>query len=306
MSSIVYSVVVPVFRGVSTLDELTKRLLSFFASRGAPCEIIFVYDCGSPEAWSEVTRLKAEYPEIIEAIQLTRNFGQHNAIICGFSHCRGAFVVTMDEDLQHEPEDIRLLIEKQRESDFDVVYGNPIMRKHSLFRNATSLLTKKLLKMGIPDLHEDYSAFRLIKWEIAIEATQMNSSYTFLDGYLTWITNRFGSVDIQHHESRAGESSYSLKKLLRHSVNIFFTFSLLPQRLITYSSISLFILSSLYTTVVVARKLIFNDLIPGFATFIIVGGFGLGLILFYLAFVAEYLYQINMKTTKRPNFLERK
>jgi undecaprenyl-phosphate 4-deoxy-4-formamido-L-arabinose transferase len=211
----------------------------------------------------------------------------------------------MDEDLQHHPEDISLLIDKQKEEDYDVIYGNPVGRKHSFLRNISSIIMKKLLKIGIPDLHKDYSAFRLIKADVAIQTAKMSSSYTFLDGYLTWITSHFGSVNTEHHESGAGKSSYSLKKLIRHSLNIFFTFSLLPPRLISYSSIAIFIISTIFSVYIFLRKLIYNDFIPGYATFIIAGGFGLGLILFYIGIIAEYLYQINMKTTRRPNFLER-
>ena len=300
-----YSVVIPVYRGSSTIEELYNKIQSFFNDKNKSFEVIYVFDCGPDNSWQVIKQLKSKWPQTIKGVHLSRNFGQHNAIICGFKYCIGKYIITMDEDLQHDPTDIALLIEKQEEKDYDVVYGNYTERKHNFFRNTTSFIMKKLLELGIPDLHKDYSAFRLLKADIARTTITMNSSYTFLDGYLTWVTKNVSATNVKHLESQAGKSSYTFKKLLNHSVNIFITFSTIPTRIITYSSVLVFLLSTVYTIYILFRKIFFNDFVPGFATYMIIGGFGLGMIIFCLGIIAEYLQRINMKTTHRPPFLEK-
>jgi glycosyltransferase involved in cell wall biosynthesis len=297
-----YSVVVPVYRGEKTLQALTESLIAFFNQIKQSFEIVFVYDCGPDGSWPTICKLCSLHRQV-KGIRLSRNFGQHNATICGFQAARGEFIVTMDEDLQQRPEDIIFLIERQKEGDFDVVYGNYKTRKHSFFRNLTSRVLKKMLRIGIPELHPDYTSFRLIRGTLAKCTLEMNNSYTFLDGYLSWITNRFASVFVDHREREYGVSSYSTRMLIAHSVNIFVTFSKLPIRLLEYTSFLITILSFLYALYVLLRKIIYNDFISGFTTFAIMGGFGIGLILFGIGIIGEYIQRINTKTTRKPNFI---
>ncbi len=302
-----FSVVIPVYRGEDTLRPLTAQIVEFFdhANLG-DYEIIFVNDAGPDNSWAVIEALRVQYGAArVHAVRLARNFGQHNALICGFSHARGRFIVTMDEDLQHRPQDIGRLVERQREADYDVVYGRYETLQHTGFRNVTSTILKRLLRVSIPELHPDYSAFRLLKASVARQCLTMRNSYTFLDGYLTWLTNHVTSVGVAHQERAAGESSYTVRKLVEHSVNIFVTFSDLPVRLLTSISIIIFLLSSLYSAYILVRKLVFNDLVPGFATLILAIGFGVGLLLLGMGILGEYIHRINLKTTRRPNFVER-
>ena len=132
----------------------------------------------------------------------------------------------------------------------------------------------------------------------------MRNSYTFLDGYLTWVTNSVGSVQLTHQPRPAGRSSYTLGRLVRHSVNIFVTFSDVPVRLLSYASLLVFALTSIYSGYILLRKLFFNDLLPGFASLIIAIGFGVGLLLLGMGILGEYIHRINLKTTRRPDFIE--
>lgn len=300
-----YSVIVPVYRGEKSINELFLKVKTFFESINKSFEMIFVYDCGPDNSWQVIQNMQKRYPAHIKAIHLTRNFGQHNALICGFKYCKGVYIVTMDEDLQHSPDDINALISQQQEKDYDVVYGITNEPKHSFFRNITSNTLKLLLRSGIPGLHNNYSAFRIIKSEVARQTISMNNAYTFLDGYLTWVTNSVSSVKVSHFESKAGRSSYTIGKLIRHSINIFITFSSLPTRIVTLSSFLFFFISVFYTGYIIFRKLFYNDLIPGFATIAIISGFGFGIVLFCLGIIAEYLQRINMRTTNRPPYLEK-
>ncbi|MFC6998585.1 glycosyltransferase family 2 protein [Rufibacter roseus] len=298
-----YSVVIPVYRGEFTIAPLAEKLVSFFEASHLSFEIIFVYDQGPDNSWHVLQQLTTTYSAYIKAIKLSRNFGQHNATICGFERAEGEFIITMDEDLQHQPNDIALLIEEQKKDDYDVVYGKYNELKHSSFRNLTSVALKKMLEVSIPDLHPDYTAFRLIKRNVALATIRMNNSYTFLDGYISWVTTHTSSVTVQHEERIAGKSSYTLQKLINHAINIFVTFSVLPIRLVTFSSFIVFTVSVLYSIYLLVRQLVYNDLISGYASMMISIGLGTGLILWSLGIVGEYLHRVNLKTTQKPNFV---
>jgi len=300
-----YSVVVPVFQGEGTLRPLVARLHAFFAAANFTHEIILVHDGGPDNSWTVIQELHQQMGTHVKGVQLSRNFGQHNALICGFGHATGRFIITLDEDLQHRPEDIALLIAKQQADDLDVVYGKAATLKHAPFRNVTSRVIKRLLRIGIPELHPDYSAFRLIKRDIARYCLEMRNSYTFLDGYLSWITDRVGSVEITHQERTVGKSSYTLEKLINHSINIFVTFSDLPVRILSITSILVFLVTLGYSTYVLIRKLVYNDFLSGFPSLIIAIGFGVGLIMLGMGILGEYIHRISLKTTRRPNFVER-
>ncbi|QNH61464.1 glycosyltransferase family 2 protein [Hymenobacter sediminicola] len=300
-----YSVVVPVYQGQATLGPLAQQLRQFFEAQGHSYEVIFVHDHGPDDSWRVIRELRQELgPDVVRAVRLARNFGQHNALLCGFRHARGRFFITLDEDLQHAPADIALLIQRQQDADFDVVYGCYEARRHSGPRNLASWLMRKLLRSSIPDLHPDYSPFRLLKANVARHCLEMRNSYTFLDGYLTWVTAHVGSVPVSHGPRAAGQSAYTARKLLRHSLNIFITFSDAPVRMLSYASVVVFMLTTLYSGYILVRKLVYNDLLPGFASLIIAIGFGVGLLLLGMGILGEYIHRINLKTTRRPNFVE--
>ena len=130
----------------------------------------------------------------------------------------------------------------------------------------------------------------------------MQHSYTFVDGYLSWVTNSNSHVIVNHREREEGGSSYSLRKLIEHSINIFVTFSNYPIRLLSKFSILLFLISFLYAIFVIVNKLIYDNYIVGYATYIIIAGMGISFILLALGILGEYIYRINLKTTKRPNY----
>lgn len=294
-----FSVVIPVFRAKRTLKDIFNLTDEILGDKLV--NFILVFDQGDPESWDYIMELTAHYPKIV-GVKLSRNFGQHNATICGFQFAEGDFIITMDEDFQHNPSAIPAMIEEQKNAGADLVYGTYIERKHEPFRNITSRVLNDLLKYGIPELHRDYSSFRLIKTEIAKQTLGMHNSYTFLDGYLSWITTNVSSTKVVHQESQAGGSSYNFRKLIRHFINIFVTFSSLPIRLLTFISFALFFLSTFYALYIIANTLIHDNYAAGFPTIISALGFGFGFILLGMGILGEYIQKINLKTTNRPNF----
>ena len=297
-----YSVIIPVYNGEFTVKSLFDRINSYFLSKNFTFEVIFIYDCGKDNSWIELEKIKEHSPEKVKLIKLSRNFGQHNALICGFEFSSGDFILTMDEDLQHAPEDIDRLIMRQEEGGFDVVYGKYKNRNHSGFRNFGSSVLKKIISIGIPDIHADYSAFRLLKSSVAKATIGMQNSYTFLDGYISWITTNVSSCIVSHNERQGGVSAYTFKKLIEHTINIFVTFSDFPIKFLTKVSLLVLLGMSFFSVYIVVRKIMFNDFAMGYPSIILAIGFGVGLIMFSLGIIGEYIYRINLKTTKRPNY----
>lgn len=293
------SIIIPLFR--ASFENLEGLLSGISQTKIQGIEIILVFDGGRQETLNAAKQIALKN-NAVKLVVLSKNFGQHNAIICGIEHASGEWIFTMDEDLQHDPIEMPKLIEKQKEGNFDLVYGKYHELSHNWFRNSTSLLLKKLLKIGIPELHPDFTAYRLIRAEIAKKMVGMNNSYTFLDGYLSWITNSVASTEIKHAQSMAGASSYSLKKLIEHSINIFVTFSNLPIRILTYSAFFFILISFSYSLYIIISSFTNANYQAGFPTFIAFLGFGFGLVLFGLGVVGEYIARINYKTTNRPNY----
>ncbi len=295
-----YSIIIPVFRADRSLITLCKSIKQIISTE--PHEIILVFDGGQITSRKICLELVSIFDSII-FLELSRNFGQHNAIIAGINKAQGQWIITMDEDSQHSASDIPKLIIQQKNSGASVVYADYFERNHNFFRNTTSAMMKKLLRLGIPDLYPHYSPFRLIKSDIAMHLLKMNNSYTFLDGYLSWITNNFSHIKIEHQQSQSGKSSYTIKKLIAHSINIFITFSSLPIRLLSTTSLVFFTLSTFYAFWVIFNTLTSNNYQAGFPTLVVMLGFGFGGVLLGLATLAEYLHRINLKATNRPNYI---
>ena len=300
------SIVIPVYHGEQTVVPLYEAIQD--ALKGQyDFRVIFVHDCGPDNSLGVLRKLQAKHPDHVEVLALARNFGQHNAIICGFTRISGDLVITMDEDLQHDPKDIISLVRKQQEGNYDVVYGDyDCDRQHNGFRNSTSRALKYLLSKAIPELHPKYSAFRVLRPTLANAVLDMRNSYTFLDGYLSWLTTHVTSCPVTHNERRAGMSGYTTQALIEHAANVFVTFSNFPIRLMIRVSMVLFLVTLVFSLYVVFRKIFDPEgLALGYPSLIISSGLGTGLILLALGVVGEYLHRVNQKTTRRPNFFLR-
>lgn len=300
-SSPTLSVVVPVYRAEQTLEELHRRLVAVLSDMGLPYELIFVEDCGGDNSWEVIERLAKEDAHL-RGVKLSRNFGQHAATICGFAQSRGRWVVTLDDDLEQNPEDIPLLFSKSQQG-FALVYGVYPERTHVAWRNTTSALARYLFKKAIPQLNDTYTSFRVIQGDFAREVCRFESPFSFVDGYLSWLTGNCTSVEVAHSNRAHGTSNYTLRKLLAHTINIFVTFSDLPLRLASWVGLGSFLVGMLWLCYILYMKLVGGITASGFTS--LMAGIVLfgGLQLFVLGIFGEYLSRINFKTSKKPLYL---
>jgi undecaprenyl-phosphate 4-deoxy-4-formamido-L-arabinose transferase len=232
------SIVVPVFKGEKTLEKLFEgihqKLKSF-----STYEVLFVHDHGSQKSWDILKTLKKRYPDMIRIFKLKKNYGQHNATLFGISEAQGDLIITMDEDLQHDPGYLVNLIEKQNEGNLDVVYGRFLDPKHSLFRNLASKILRKLLKFLIPGLGY-YSSFRIIKKDVAKKIVSLKNSYTFIDAGLQKITPEIGFMNIDHRENTTRKSTYTIIRLASHAFQIILAYTRITTWLFVISLVVLF------------------------------------------------------------------
>ena len=295
------SVVVPVYRSQDTLRELCRRLAVALESLDCSFELILVEDCGGDDSWRVIQDIVREDARV-RGIQLSRNFGQHAATICGFAHARGRWVATLDDDLEQTPEYLPELYKKAQEG-YSLVYGIYPGRSHKAWRNITSDVARWLFNKAIPSLNYAYTSYRLIRGDIARTLTQFDSPFPFVDGYLSWVTNSYATVEVPHGTRAHGVSNYTLGKLITHTLNIFVTFSDLPLRMATWIGLGTFVIGMAWLTTILGRYLIGGIAVSGYAS--IMAGillFG-GVQLLVLGVFGEYLGRMNFKSSKKPLFL---
>lgn len=300
-SRIDLSVVIPVYRSAGTLDELCRRLVVTLESMGVSFEILLVEDCGGDDSWLRIQQLAANDMRI-RGIQLSRNFGQHAATICGFEHTRGEWVATLDDDLEQIPERLPDLYRKAAEG-YDLVYGIYPQRTHRAWRNLTSTVAQRAFRTAIPTLTYAYSSYRVIRGRLARELRRFDSPFPFVDGYLSWLTNRIGHVETPHGKRAHGTSNYTLRKLVTHTINIFVTFSDIPLRLASWLGLFAFALGMLWFGVIIVRYLLGGISVSGFASIMAGILFFGGVQLLMLGIFGEYLGRMNFKSSRKPLFL---
>ena len=295
------SVVVPVYRGADSIAELFRRVRAALEASGERFEVLFVDDRGSVDNWPAIEALTRAHPQV-RGVRLSRNFGQHAATLCGIARAEGEWIVTIDEDLEQPPESIPLMLAKAREGHL-VVYGVNEQRSHARWRNITSELGRSAFKFAIPSLNREYTSFRVIHQSVGKGLERFQSPFTFIDGYISWITNTYATVVVPHDAGMHASSSYNLRKLVAHMLNIFVTFSDLPLRVATWLGLSASVGGALWGLTIMVAKLLGAVSVSGYASIMAGMTFLGGLQLLILGIFGEYIARINFKTASMPLFL---
>ncbi|WP_313801728.1 glycosyltransferase family 2 protein [Cytobacillus sp.] len=295
------SVIIPVYRSSGHLKELYLKLIKSLSQIDKSFEILFIEDCGGDSSWAILEEISRNDMRVT-SIRLSKNFGQHAATMCGIEHAKGKWIVTIDDDLEQNPEDIPLLY-KECIKGYDLVYGVFNERTHSLWRNLTSDLARKLFTKAIPSLNYDYTSFRMIKSHIAKALLKFDSPYPFIDGYLSWLTNNYSSVIVKHSERGSGNSNYTFTKLMKHTMNIFISFSEIPIKISSWIGIFASGLGLVWLIFILFSKLTGSVTVSGYASIMAAILFFGGVQLIVIGVMGEYISRINFKTSKKPLYL---
>jgi glycosyltransferase involved in cell wall biosynthesis len=293
------SVVVPVYRSESSLLELTRRLHATFATYPSPVEIILVEDDGGDGCWALICEL-ARADGRVRGFRHSRNYGQHNALLTGIRQARHEVIVTLDDDLQNPPEEIpKLLAELAR--GHDAVYGTPIREQHGLFRDFASKVTKIALQgaMGARTARK-VSAFRAFRTDLRAAFADYNNPNVQIDVLLTWGTTRFGAVVVQHDPRTLGASNYTIRKLVRHAMNMATGYSVVPLKVASLIGFVFTLFGMGLLVYVVGGYFIRGTTVAGFPFLASIIALFSGAQMFALGIIGEYLARIHLRSMGQP------
>jgi undecaprenyl-phosphate 4-deoxy-4-formamido-L-arabinose transferase len=297
------SVVVPVYNSEGTLKALVERLLAVLGTVAPGSEIVLVDDGSRDGSGAAIERLSRERPEVV-AIRLMRNYGQHNALLCGIRAARHDVVVTLDDDLQNPPEEIpRLLAELDRGK--DVVYGSA-PGQHGLWRTLASGVLRLTLKgaMGVESARH-VSPFRAFRTRLRDAFADYRSPFVSIDVLLTWGTTRFGFVPVRQDPRAVGRSNYTLGRLVRLALDMATGFSTLPLRLASWVGFAFTLFGVAVLGYVLYWYLRVGYSVPGFPFLASIISIFAGAQLLAIGLIGEYLSRMHFRTMDRPAYVVR-
>ncbi|MEP7359389.1 MAG: glycosyltransferase, partial [Anaerolineales bacterium] len=266
--------------------------------------VILVNDGSQDGSWPAILALSPGRNWLV-GIDLMRNYGQHNALLCGIRAARHELIVTMDDDLQHPPEEIHRLLEALT-AEFDVVYGTPQQQQHGLWRDLASAMTKLALQstMGA-NIARRVSAFRAFRRQVCEASFNNRSSFISLDVLLTWGSTRFTAVTVRHDPRLAGRSNYTFAKLTTHALNMITGFSTIPLQVASLIGFAFTLFGVAVLIYVLTMYFINGGSVPGFPFLASVIAIFSGAQLFAMGIMGEYLARMHFRMMERPLYAVR-
>lgn len=293
------TVVIPLYRSGNCVEALIQRLESL--QLPCPWELVLVDD-GSPDDTVERARQQLRRSGLQGLlVRHARNYGEHAAVLTGYRHSRGAWVVNLDDDLQNPPEEAVRLWQQARREDLDVVYGDYREKKHANWRNLGSRFANRTANWLL-DLPERFylSSFRCVSGAIARRVAEYQGPYPYIDGLLSQYTQRIGSLEVNHDSRYDGISNYNLRRLVRLWLTIFTSFSIMPLRLSSLLGLSLAAIGLVTIVTLVVQVLLFGTQVAGWLSIIsAILVFG-GLQCLLIGVMGEYLGRIFLTVSHKP------
>jgi len=301
---VTYSVVIPVYNSTKSLIELVERLDNVFKNVVQETYEVILVDDGSsnPETWPTMKALAKRYVGVT-AVQLMRNFGKTGAVVCGFEQTQGDYVFTLDDDLQHFPEDIPKFIAKK---EHDVVMGSFAHKQHSWIKRLTSGIKGwfDYRLLGKPS-HIQMSPFKLYKSVVVKSMLSIKTPYPFISALLFHTTRDVVTINVEHGNRKFGHSDYSFIRQLRTFSNLLINNSAFLLRVVAVLGMGVSLISFLLGIYYVIRTLVLSRPVPGWTSLMVVTLISNGLILFSVGVVGEYLVRIIRGIENRPAYVIR-
>lgn len=297
------SVVIPVYNSQGTLPELWRRLDAVLSAEARAFEVIFVDDGSRDDSWQVVSDL-ARGDARVKAIRLMRNHGQHNALLCGIRAAVHPVILTLDDDLQHPPEEAPRLMAAFAQG-YDVVYGTFPEERHGLLRNLASRITKKALQtvMGVAAA-SSVSAFRLFRADLRQAFAGYQGPLPNIDVMLSWGTTKFGAARVRHEPRRTGASGYTLGKLVVHAANMITGFTVRPLQVVSLLGFAQTLLGFVLLLFVVGRYILEGTTLQGFPFLASIICLFSGAQLFSLGILGEYFARMHLRLMDKPVYTE--
>jgi undecaprenyl-phosphate 4-deoxy-4-formamido-L-arabinose transferase len=304
------SIVIPCYQSEQTLRPLVEAIFTALAEPPAASvvsefEVVLVVD-GSPNGTADVAnQLAAAHPEV-RAIELRRNYGQHNALLAGITYAKYEVVVTMDDDLQHRPDQIPAMLAPLARGDADLVYGVPLEEEHGFWRSAASRMVKRGLALAGVHAADDVSAFRAFSTAQREGFSQIEDPYVSLDVMLSWTTTSISRVVVQMDKRLVGTSSYGMRALVRHAINTINTitgYSNVPLRAVAWLGGLCALLGAVLGAIVLRNFIAGDTTVAGFTTIAAMVAIFSGAQMLSLGIIGEYIGRLHTRSTGKPTFL---
>lgn len=293
------SIVVPVYRGAATVGLLVEALSDLNPEGGI--EVVLVND-GSPDNSAEVCRELVRTARIpLIYIEHARNYGEHNAVMTGLRHARGAYVITMDDDLQNPPEEVVKLYDHARTGGWDVVYTRYAVKQHEGWRNLGSYFANRVADMLLDKPKGLYlSSFRCMSALVVRAVTRYSGPYPYVDGLIMQVTQRIDSIEVKHLPRAEGRSNYTMRRLVRLWLNLATSFSLAPLRMAVIAGAFMAILGGLGAVATIVEALISHDTPSGWASIMVVVLLVGGVQSMILGVLGEYVGRTFLSANGKP------
>lgn len=291
MKDLHYSVVIPVFNSESILPKTIERTVAFFEQQQLHYQIILINDGSSDQSW-DVIKDACEKNNHLTGIDLLKNYGQHSAILCGFAHAKGDYIITMDDDLQNPPEEIAHLIKKASEG-YDLVFGRFKEKKHSPIRRLGSKVIGYLNEKIFHKPREIVlTNFRIAHQEVINRALSYNTPYPYIPGLLLLHASKIANTWVEHNERETGKSNYTISRIMALVGRILFNYSSFPLKLMCGFGFAASLLSFLIGAGYLLNWLFRGVEVKGWTTLTVLMSFFFGLIVLILGVIGEYLIRL--------------
>lgn len=298
------SIIIPLYNSAEILPHLLDRLETALPKIAHEYEIILVNDGSHDDTWSRVQEQLSVRPHLV-ALNMMRNYGQHNALLAGIRLAQYPLCVTMDDDLQNPPEEIQKLLTALTPK-VDVVYGAPQFERHNTARRLASNITKWVLARSMNvAVAKQVSAFRLFRTELGNAFATYRGPFVNIDVLLTWGTTRFAAVKVTHDKRAAGVSNYTFSQLTTHAINMITGFSVLPLQITSLLGLSMAAFGGLVLAYAVGRYLFQGNPVQGFPFLASIIAIFSGAQLLSLGIIGEYLGRMYFRVTDQPPYVIR-
>jgi undecaprenyl-phosphate 4-deoxy-4-formamido-L-arabinose transferase len=298
------SIVIPVYNSATTIGPLVDQLINILDTN--TLQVLLVND-GSADHSDLVCRsLCLRYPKTVTYLNLSKNFGEHNAVMAGLHHARGDYVVIMDDDFQNPPEAVTRLIEHASAHGYDIVYSRYPRKEHHWFRNLGSRVNDRVANFLLDKPRDLYlSSFKCLSRFVVGEIIKYTGAYPYIDGLALRCTHNIGTIEVAHHSRRHGRSNYTLRKLVRLWLNMSINFSVMPLRLSGLMGFVFSMAGFLLGVAAFVEKMLRPDIPIGWASVLVAVVLFSGVQLLMLGLIGEYLGRLFLTSNHTPQFVVR-
>ncbi len=295
------SIIIPVYNAEHSIYKLTKKIIEIFAEQQP--EVILVNDDSPDRSGEECIKACEHFPSQVSYIKLSKNVGEHNAVMAGLRHAEGEWSIIMDDDFQNPPEEALRLLKYAKKNKFDVIYGDYVKKEHSFLRNLGSKINDMTANYILKKPKGLYlSSFKCIKKTLLNQVTKYQGPFPYIDGLILSTTSNIGSLKINHDSRKIGKSNYTFLKLIKLYGNMSINFSTVPIHFFSSLGIIIALASTIYGVFIVLEK-IFNPATPlGYSSILTAIIFFSGLQLIFLGLLGEYIGKILKNVNQEAQY----